>query len=187
MTGSTTAMYTIHTLIHIHIELSLLLLIVSTRLSPLLLLFLLPNPHLSTLPNYLTNTIRHILVTPIDPVIAQPRPQRLPRLSQARDIKRPHGPSQCHNAHTRTIQRGQVQSLARVLERAEVLVGIGIGVEVLGRLAQLPPPDRFACYGSCGEQAGAAEEEDGELAQRAGRGYGGALFVGDGFARRLSR
>lgn len=60
-------------------------------------------------------------------------------------------------------------------------MGICVGIEVLGRLAELATPDGFACYSGGGKEAGATKEEDGELAEGSGRGYG-CTFVGDGVA-----
>jgi len=62
------------------------------------------------------------------------------------------------------------------VEGAEEFVRVRVRFVEFGRDAQLAAPDGFACYSGGGEEAGAAEEEDGELAKRALGGYWCALI-----------
>ena len=55
---------------------------------------------------------------------------------------------------------------------------IRVGVVEGGFKAEMAPPDGFSGEGRGGEEAGAAEEVDGELVEGTGRGYGRGLGGG---------
>ena len=145
-----------------------------------LVFLVLYDPHLPRFDQRLPQPIRHLVFRAVYGVVIQPSPQDTPRLPEIRNIQRPHRAPEQHDAHAETVHGREVEGLQRVGHGAEELVRVGVcGVE--GRFgAELAPPDGSAREGCGREEAGGAEEEEGELAQRARGGDGRAFGGGDG-------